>query len=147
MKPPISNITQANEEIALAMEHFSRVQVFMESFQDVLERLGTPREDRMAARNERGGRGAEGRTMADRVLVIMREIGRPTWPRAVAAEYERRRWPMPRAGTIYGAVNSAMNYLLHRREVLERNEQGYFLPAQILSDSVSGKKAGRATRA
>jgi hypothetical protein len=129
------------------MEHFSRVQVFLESFQDVLGRLSAPREDHLVARTDLSGRNPEARTMADRVLILMREIGRPVQPKAVATEYERRRWPMPRAGTVYGAVNSAMNYLLHRRAVLQRNEQGYFLPDQILSDSVSGKKAGRATRA
>lgn len=147
MKPAIRNISEANAELAQALEQLARVQVFMDSFQDVLGRLGAT-EGRMIAGTVSSARSSpETQTLAERVLTLMREMDRPVWPRAVAEEYERRRWPAPRAGTVYGAVNSAMNYLLHRRKVLERNTQGYFLPAQILSGSVSRKKAGRATQA
>ena len=146
MKPPISNFTEASEELALARDQLSRIQVFLETFQDVLGRLNAPTQGR-ASPGPTTAPGPEGRTIADRVIFLMREIGRPVWPRAVTAEYERRHWPVPRASSVYGAVNSAMNYLLHRRGLLHRNEHGYFLPDQILSESISGKKAEENTRA
>jgi hypothetical protein len=148
MKLPITNISHANEELARAMEQLSRVQVFLDSFRDVLGRYSAPTEEREGSQAERiSARNPEVLTLAERVLVLMKELNRPVWPKAVAAEYERRRWPAPRSGTVYDAVNGAMSYLLHRRHVLARNEQGYFLPSQILPEQAGGKKAGKGARA
>lgn len=128
------------------MNHLTRIQVFMNSFQDVLDQFSSIREKLNAPALGNQPDAAQ-LSLAGRVLLIIRQMGHPVWPKAVAVEYESRNWPAPRSGTIYDAVNGAMSYLLHRRKLLGRNEEGYFIAPATLSEQVGGEKAGEATRA
>lgn len=136
----------------MVAEHISRIQVFMTNFQDVMEQFSSMKEKLTAQLIEPHWSTVPGQdpaklTLAERVLLIIRQLNRPVWPKVVAMDYETRNWPKPRSGTVYDAVNGAMSYLLHRRNLLTRNNEGYFLAPETLSDRKGGEKTGEGTRA
>jgi len=147
MEAKINNISQVNKELDMAMKHLERIQAFMNNVQEIMDQFNIIREGLNAA-PVAGQMDPIHLSLADRVILIVRQFGHPVWPKAVAAEYENRGWPAPRGGTVYDAVNGAMSYLLHRRKLLGRNEEGYFvLPTTLSAQQTRGEKAGEATRA
>ena len=118
----------------------------MKNFQDVMDQFGALRE-RLSEPGVPNHLNPAHLSFAARVLLIMRQLDRPVWPKLVTVEYESRNWPPPRGGTTYDAVNAAMSYLLHRKKLLGKGEEGYFIAPTTLSEQIGGEKAGGAARA
>lgn len=151
MKTPIKTLSQAKEELNSAIGHLKRVQEFMDTFQEVIDQFSSIQEKLNASMPEGSALGIRPEpsqmSLADRVLLIVRFMGHPVWPKAVAQEYQNRDWPAPRSGSVYDAVNGALSYLFHRKHLLGRNEDGYFVLPATLSKDDNGEKAGTGTQA
>jgi hypothetical protein len=77
-------------------------------------------------------------TIHERVLVIMKEIGKPVLPKEIAIQYTLRKWQFPKHGTIYNLISGTVAYLYKRKGVLVKGETGYTLkPHKDLSELVN----------
>lgn len=66
-------------------------------------------------------------SVKERVLVIMRDIGKPVLPKEIALQYLLHKWPLPKKGTIYNLISGTVAYLYNRKGVLVKGETGYTL--------------------
>jgi hypothetical protein len=151
MKTPIKSLPQAKHELDSAIEHLTRIQEYMDNFQEVMNQFSAIQERLNISLPEtgsaRGQRDPSQMSLADRVFLLVSLMGHPVWPKEVAIEYENRKWPPPRSGTVYDAVNGAMSYLFHRKHLLGRDDNGYFVTTSTLSKDNDGEKAGEGARA
>jgi hypothetical protein len=66
-------------------------------------------------------------SMADRVIKIISDMGKPLKPKAIVERYELLGWKVPDGGhkKLYEAVAGSLSYLLNRKKVLEKTKKGY----------------------
>lgn len=63
-------------------------------------------------------------TLADRVLKIIADGGKPMKPKDVALKYRSLSWPLP-DGELYKSIGASMAYLTNRKKLLTRLPAGY----------------------
>jgi hypothetical protein len=66
-------------------------------------------------------------SMADRVIKIISDMGKPMKPKAIVDRYELLGWKAPEGGRpkLYEAVAGSLSYLLNRKKVLKKTKKGY----------------------
>lgn len=62
----------------------------------------------------------------DRVLMIMRDVGKPMFQKSLVAEYTRRAWPVSDVA-LPKAINGAISYLSKRKGVIVKTDNGYVI--------------------
>lgn len=63
-------------------------------------------------------------TMADRLLAILRESGRPLKPKEMSEQYKQLNWPAPPNGKLYATLLSAAFYMAKKGKL--KNDGGTY---------------------
>ena len=110
------NLPEAQRRLAEAIEAANEVANYLSGLSATL-----------GLSDSRGANGTVPDTMADRVIKIISDMGKPLKPKAIVDRYELLGWPVPEGGRqkLYEAVAGSLSYLLNRKKVLEKTKKGY----------------------
>jgi hypothetical protein len=157
---PISNISEAYDELARIRESTTRLEAFFSNFQKTIEIFrGTsvPPQAHVEHVEPKGGnkskKGQEHRppqtirepsrvpdSVAAGVRMIMEDFNSPVMPKQVKAEYLRRGWPYvgktPLADLIWSTMN---NYA--KTGKASKSTLGYTMASKNLSETSGGQQA------
>jgi hypothetical protein len=116
VKPRTLNLPEAQRRLAEAIEAANEVATYLTGLSATL-----------GLSDSRGVNGTVPNTMAERVIKIVSDMGKPLKPKAIVDRYELLGWPAPEGGRqkLYEAVAGSLSYLVNRKKVLEKTKKGY----------------------
>lgn len=130
--PSIKTLPEAKEELARVADSISRLQEFVVHFSGVMDQLNEMRGVAAAPTQLEMGKIAEPKfervanlPFTDRVLLILKDAGKPMFQKSIVAEYTRRAWPLPGNVPLAKAINGAISYLSKRKQIIVRTDDGY----------------------
>jgi hypothetical protein len=117
MKASIVNLPQAQKRLSEAIEAANEVADYLACLSATLG----------VSAASSGVNGTVPDSMADRVIKILSDMGKPMKPKAIVDRYEVLGWKAPEGGRkkLYEAVAGSISYLLNRKKVLEKTRKGY----------------------